>query len=449
MTGKRIGIWSICGAVSAIAHGGALVALTVATTPDPVEDQPTPKSRLNIEPQEVDRVTAAEAPAATEKVPEGATDATQIGQGVIQQSTAKASTLVPKKVAAAAPETQTQTAIAATPSATKPATPQTTTIKATAAKPAKISSATAPTIQTASLAVSALTTQTTSTSNLAQDTPILELPAEKGKASLAWSGGGTMDPVSLAAIQAFMQPGDATQNTQTVRDGISAILASVPCARLQTVFDPETGALQLRGHIPDPDMRTSILAALKSQVGTTIPVSDELLILPRPQCGALSGIANVGLPQSTDQITNPRVVGPSGFARNYTYTNGERLTLDLTAPDYDGYIYVDYFTANGDVLHLQPNTVVPLEFAAAQSQQSVGKNRDNKPFLELTVSPPYGQEIAAAIASSVPLYDGLRPIQEPADAYLEFIKERVAVARAQNPDFKGEWVYFFISTKKN
>ncbi len=449
MTGKRIGIWAICGAVSAIAHGGALVALTLVTTPDPVEDQPTPKSRLNIESQEVDRVTATEAAAPTEKAPEGATETTQVGQGVIQQSTAKASTLAPKKTAAAAPETQTQTAVAASPSATKPATPRTTTTKATAAKPAKISSATAPTIQTASLSVSAPTTQTTSTSNLAQNAPTLELPAEKGTASLAWSGDGTMDPVSLAAIQAFMQPGDATQNTQTVRDGISAVLASVPCARLQTVFDPETGALQLRGHIPDPDMRAPILAALKSQIGTAIPVSDELLILPRPQCGALSGIANVGLPQSTDQITNPRVVGPSGFARNYTYTNGERLTLDLTAPDYDGYIYVDYFTADGNVLHLQPNTVVPLEFAAAQSQQSVGKNRDDKPFLELTVSPPYGQEIAAAFASSIPLYDGLRPIQEPANAYLEFIKERVAIARADNPDFKGEWVYFFISTKDN
>lgn len=449
MTGKRIGIWAVCGAISAIVHGGALVALTLATTPDPVEDQPTPKSRLNIESQDVDRVSATEAPAPTEKAPEGATETTQVGQGVIQQSTATASTLTSQKSAAAEPETQIQTALAASPKATKPAAPETTATKATAAKPAKISSATAPTIQTASLAVSAPTTQTTSTSNLTQDAPTLELPAEKGTASLAWSGDGSMDPVSLAAIQAFMQPGDATQNTETVRDGISAVLASVPCARLQTVFVPETGELQLRGHIPDPDMRGPILEALKAQVGTAIPVSDDLLILPRPQCGALSGIANVGLPQSTDQTTNPRVVGPSGFARNYTYTNGQRLTLDLTAPDYDGYIYVDYFTADGNVLHLQPNTVVPLEFAAAQSEQSVGKTRDDKPFLELTVAPPYGQEIAAAFASSIPLYDGLRPIQEPADAYLEFIKERVAIARAENPDFKGEWVYFFISTKEN
>ena len=71
----------------------------------------------------------------------------------------------------------------------------------------------------------------------------------------------------------------------------------------------------------------------------------------------------------------------------------------------------------------------------------------DRPYLELIVSAPFGQEIAAAFASNVPLYEGTRPIQEPAEAYLEFLKERVAIARASHPDFKGEWVYFFISTR--
>lgn len=435
---KRPIIWAACAAISALAHGGALLALTLATAPEPVENQPTPKSRLNIASEKVDRVDATEAPAQSETASESAAQPTSVGQGTIRQSTATPATLTPQKTAAAALSTQTQSAVA-TPTTAIKATPQTTTTK-----PAAIRATT-----TASLSVAPETAKPTTTEPLAEDSPTLALPAEKGTASLAWSGEGSMDPVSLAAIQAFMQPGDATQNTDTVRDGISAVLASVPCARLQTVFEPETGELQLRGHIPDPDMRGPILAALTEQVGSAIPVSDNLLILPRPQCGALSGIANVGLPQSTDQITNPRVVGPSGFARNYTYSDGQRLELELSAPDYDGYIYVDYFTADGNVLHLQPNSVVPLEFAAAKSEQSVGKTRSDGPFLELTVSPPFGQEIAAAFAASVPLYEGLRPIQEPAAPYLEFLKSRVAEARATHPDFKGEWVYFFISTKEN
>ena len=108
---------------------------------------------------------------------------------------------------------------------------------------------------------------------------------------------------------------------------------------------------------------------------------------------------------------------------------------------------MDYFAADGTVIHLQPNEIVPLEFAAAQSELSVGRARaDGAPSLELTVSAPYGQEIAAAFAASVPLYEGTRPIVEPAAPYLAFLKEQVANARAQHADFKGEWVYFFITT---
>ena len=71
-----------------------------------------------------------------------------------------------------------------------------------------------------------------------------------------------------------------------------------------------------------------------------------------------------------------------------------------------------------------------------------------EPFLNITIGPPYGQEIAAACAASSPLYDGLRPLSDPAGPYLEWLKARVAEARAKDPNFKGEWVYFFVSTKE-
>jgi hypothetical protein len=78
----------------------------------------------------------------------------------------------------------------------------------------------------------------------------------------------------------------------------------------------------------------------------------------------------------------------------------------------------------------------------------VGAPDAGEPFLNITIGPPYGQEIAAAFAASAPLYDGLRPLSEPADAYLAWLKTRVAEARARDPDFKGEWVYFFVSTRE-
>ena len=39
-------------------------------------------------------------------------------------------------------------------------------------------------------------------------------------------------------------------------------------------------------------------------------------------------------------------------------------------------------------------------------------------------------------------------MSEPAAPYLEWLRSRVQVARAADPGFKGEWVYFFVSTSE-
>ncbi|SDJ17898.1 DUF4384 domain-containing protein [Aliiruegeria lutimaris] len=280
------------------------------------------------------------------------------------------------------------------------------------------------------------------------DSPTAET-ATRMSASLAWAVGdiSVADPVSVAAIQAFMQPSDPTGSGDSpMRDGLAALLTGIPCARLQTEFDAETGRLELRGHVPEDALRGPLLTALQSHIGTDIPVTDALQILPRPQCGALTGIANLGLPQSDDQRTNPRIVGPNAFVREFRFQEGDRLRLDLTAPDYDAYVYIDYFDADGSVLHLQPNEIVPLEKSPAKTALLSGVDSDGRPALNLTIAPPFGQEIVVAFASSAPLYDGLRPLVEPAEAYIAFLSERVEQARQNAPDFKGEWVYFFIAT---
>ena len=246
-----------------------------------------------------------------------------------------------------------------------------------------------------------------------------------------------------------MRPGDQQAQTDQVRDALQTLLESVPCSRLQAEFNPDTGSIELRGHVPEDGLRAPILAALQAQVGSGIRVDDAMLILPRPQCGALSGIGAVGLPQSTDQLTNPMLLGADAHVRAYDYAQGDQMVLDLAGPDYDAYIYVDFFDAQGDVIHLVPNDTVPLTLRPAKSAMRVGAGDAGEPYLNITIGPPYGQEIAAAFAASTPLYDGVRPISEPAEPYLAWMAERVAAARAADPDFKGEWVYFFVSTTEN
>ena len=461
---KKSGIWIGAGLASVVVHAGAILGLGWIVTPEAVKNQPLPQSQISIQAQNVDRVTAREDTVVSETLDEANPQATPAAQVIIPQSKAKAmpapsaiafpTSLEPERLSPAKPA---ETTALAGPAPTQAIAAVATVSKATTALIAQVqtkSAIAAPTQASATLALPTTMAVQSSIADQASRAPAQPLLAVAGKAALAWSGSedDTIEFTSLANIQAFMQSGDidlSDSNLGEVRDGISTILASVPCSRLQTTFIPETGQLELRGHVPEDALRGPILAALQEQVGDAIPISDQLLILPRPQCGALSGIADVGLPQSTEQLTNPRVIGADGFAQNYTYFDGQRLQLELVAPDYGGFVYVDYFTADGNVIHLQPNSIVPLEFAPAKSPLSVGKNRGDKPALDIKISPPFGHEIAAAFASSIPLYEGLRPLQEPAEPYLNFLQEQVAIARGKNPSFKGEWVYFFISTKKN
>ena len=294
----------------------------------------------------------------------------------------------------------------------------------------------------------------TSIAEINQAAVNVDLPATFAVAGLAWSGeedNKSVDPISLNAIQAFVQVGDlkdSGSNVGEVRDGITQTLGAIPCSRVQAQFIPETGSLRLNGHIPEEGLRAPILKVMQEQMGEDIQVVDNLLILPRPQCGIISAIKAVGLAQSTDQLTNPLLIGEDAHVKDYSYREGQRLKLDMIAPHYDSFIYVDYFDATGMVVHLQPNEIISDEIQIANTQLSVGREIAGKPSLKIIIGPPFGQEIAVAFASSEKLYDEVRDTVEPAAPYLKFLKSRISNARKSNINFKGEWVYFFISTSK-
>ncbi|WP_343079635.1 DUF4384 domain-containing protein [Ostreiculturibacter nitratireducens] len=471
---RHLGIWLLGITASLLAHALAALIVFVAYAPHPVTPQKAPESRLHLETEEVRSQDAVARAPDAELAAEGKAQGSTLAAGRIPQSDATA--LVPAAepaalrsgAAEAGPALSAQVPSAKPVPSVAPAAPATLRPDAAEAGPALAalvpSAGTAlavePTGQSAETAppdIQRVPPRTAKgvevpTSRAEGDAASpLALPETHTRAELAWQFGDRIvtDPTALSTILAFVSPQslDASDsNAGRVRDDLTGILTGVDCARLSAVFLPETGTIELRGHVPDLSMRAAVLEAMRSQVGDGLPVTANLLHLPRPQCGALTGIADVGLPQSTDQFTNARLIGETAHATEYDYTEGQRLQFDLTAPDYDAYVYVDFFNAAGEVIHLVPNSTIPLERHAARSVFGVGRDRPGQPSLRITIGPPFGQEIAAAFATSVPLYDELRPIVEPAESYLAFLKKRVAASRAQTPGFKGEWVYFFITT---
>lgn len=452
--GPAIGGYGAGLVLSLAAHAGAVALLLAVMHPHAVPDQPLPKSALRIETQAVEQSQAKPQDSAGAKAESQSAQGQTAAQGVVKTSSAQPAAL-PQTTARAAPPPATALAPAAPPAVTKASPAPAQSLTAAAPPPVTAAQTPAPPLTEAAPAQGALAQAAPVGGDLAPAAPPqaedLAPAAATGQAmtaTLAWSGdGGTIDPVSLKAIASFMKPGDAAAQADDVHDGLQALLNAAPCSRLQAEFNPATGSLELRGHVPDPAMKAPLLAALQAQLGQGIKVEDAMMILPRPQCGALSGIADVGLPQSQDQLTNPRLIGADAQARTFSYTQGQTMVLDLAAPDYDAYVYVDFFDAGGNVIHLVPNQTVPLKLRPAKSALHVGAPDAGEPFLNITIGPPYGQEIAAAFAASAPLYEGDRPLSEPAEPYLTWLKTRVAEARARDPEFKGEWVYFMVATK--
>ena len=477
--------WALGLALSVVLHLGAGVGLLAALQPEPIRDQPMPESRLSVQAQDVTRSDAAEQAAPSEAAPAEAATGTSLGAGAIAQSTARPlAPRVQRPAAQDAQSTATVVAAAAAPSMSEAALTPPVTIAAVATSPtvtleaaqaprtAPIEAASPPRTATRKAALPPSTAAAPVTPDTARAAPANAKPVDiaalnppgisasprqpeaeiappatpemtTGKAVLAFPSEGAVDPVSLAAFQSFTQPQEG--DTSDLRDNLTSAL-SVPCARMQVTFDPDTTSLQVTGHIPDADQRGPVLAALRDQMGADIEVTDNLLILPAPQCGALTGIAGVGLPQSTDQITNPLIVGADTHARAFRFVKDRPLVIEMGGPDYPAYVYLDYFDADGNVIHLSPNDRAPLQRVAAKEQILIGARGPEEPGLYVLVGPPYGQEIAAAFAASVPLYEENRPLVEPAAPYLEWLKTRVAAARETHPDFKGEWVYFFVTT---
>ncbi len=441
-------IWGTALLCSVALHAVAGVVLLNSVDPDPVTEQPVPESRMHLSAHQVTKSTAVEAqPETTATVGEDAAG-TQLQQGTIPQSSAS---VIEAPSIELSTEDQSTREQVLTPVLDAPLSLETAEVTAAPLIAASLPLNTVEARNAPTQAMILVAPKTESATAIeAQPVALTQALPEsvttKATDVFSTAGDGPVDPVSLAAFQSFTRPEDVGQSAQDLRDGIDGLLSQVPCARLQVRFQPETNTLELIGHIPEEGLRDPVLSTLQTRMGENIQVTDNLLILPRPQCGALSGISSVGLPQSTDQITNSLLLGEDVHAREFKYTQGQRLVLDLSGADYDAYIYVDFFDAAGQVIHLSPNSSIPLTKTPAKAPLKIGAEQQGDPGLFITIGPPYGQEIVAAFASSVPLHAGDRPLVEPAGPYLDFLSQSVANARATRPDFKGEWVYFFVTT---
>jgi serine/threonine-protein kinase len=102
---------------------------------------------------------------------------------------------------------------------------------------------------------------------------------------------------------------------------------------------------------------------------------------------------------------------------------GDLLTVRVSMPRFPAYLRVSYFTHDGEVVHLHPNSGDAARSFPPAARVSLGDPAEGGPRWE--IGPPYGTEMIVAIASERPLFETAREDFETSAAYLAALRERL------------------------
>ncbi len=156
---------------------------------------------------------------------------------------------------------------------------------------------------------------------------------------------------------------------------------------------------------------TPVLALLPTPVSSPALVSAPSL---PPLTGTLQQVATLidkSFPNSAD--IQLQVWANKGIKS--TYTEGEKLLVHVRA-ELNVYLQVDYYQADGQVVHLLPNA---LDQNQVQAGQVFTLGTPENTF-QFEITPPFGVEMLTVVASQTPFaMQTATPTIESADNYLE------------------------------
>ncbi|HZX30260.1 MAG TPA: DUF4384 domain-containing protein, partial [Rhodocyclaceae bacterium] len=120
---------------------------------------------------------------------------------------------------------------------------------------------------------------------------------------------------------------------------------------------------------------------------------------------------------------------------------GDPLVLNITTPGYDSYVNIDYYVLDGSVVHLVPSP------RARDNQAPPGYSATIGSLGNWVISKPFGTELIVLVATPVPLFDGLRPENEPKADYLKAVQNRLGQIAGQHGADKVTADFVQITTR--
>jgi type IV/VI secretion system ImpK/VasF family protein len=209
---------------------------------------------------------------------------------------------------------------------------------------------------------------------------------------------------------------------QTLAQRVESRLQAYACADLHaTVTDG--GAAEVRGFVSVPDDVERVQREVETVPGVK-SARAELALRIWPYCEVVAMLKPYQV-RNRDKQWGLTVSARS--ARSGQLREGDPVLFEVTQPNFEGYLWVDYFTADGAVLHFNAGHS-PYRLAAAQRVEF----GQDVPASWL-VSPPFGTVLVTVLASPMPFSENLdRPPFELASDYL--LRLRESLAAHQDPE---------------
>jgi eukaryotic-like serine/threonine-protein kinase len=197
----------------------------------------------------------------------------------------------------------------------------------------------------------------------------------------------------------------APQHPPDMQAALAAAATGYKCAAI-TYDLAADHSVRLAGHVSS----AQDLERLRNSV-TGIPNIGEIHfnvgVMAWPDCEVSATLAGLISPPGRD--------APALSLGTKNAHPGDRLVVDGHAPAFDGYVYVDYYGSDGQVVHLLPTARDRFNLKPLRNHFVLGCPPTG---VAVALEKPPGQRLITLIATSKPLFPDLRPGTEPARDYL-------------------------------
>jgi hypothetical protein len=225
---------------------------------------------------------------------------------------------------------------------------------------------------------------------------------------------------------------------------IQQLFAQQQCAKVSMGL--QAGVVDLGGRVASTDQGTEIRKIVEGVKGVT-QVKENFAIIPRPFCAVLEILEPIKKQAEDRGIDLVTSLNREGNIPDY-YHNEPLVIAGKTPKQFDSYIYVDYYDAEGNVFFVFPNQYEKSNYLGANQRLDLGRNPS--PFAiqinaQINAQLP-ALELITVIATKVPLLTP-RDAPEPAESYLNELR-RVLSKESAKSDIAATFHFIRTNRKK-